>query len=106
MFLYGLANLVGALDSVRKYMKESEAAEGRVNASISDRESPVEQSASLRNYTEAMMNETKEEFEKKQDEHTKALDNLAGQLETLDLSELSEKVTISFSFMHICIMHD
>lgn len=96
MWLYDLANVLGALDSVRKYMQESEAAEARVNASISDPESLVEQSASLRNNTEAMMNETKEEFQRKQDEHTKALDDLAGQLETLDLSELSEKVILSF----------
>lgn len=76
-------------------MQESETAEARVNISVSDPESLVEQSVSLRNYTEAMMNETKEEFQRKQDEHTKALDNLAGQLETLDLSELNEKVIIS-----------
>lgn len=79
-------------------MQESEAAEARVNASISDPESLVEQSASLRNNTEAMINETKEQFQRKQDEHTKALDTLAGQLETLDLSELSEEVTTSFHF--------
>lgn len=94
MLLYELANLLGAIDSVKKYTQESEAAEARVNASISDPGSLVEQSALLRNHTESMMNETKEEFQKKQDEHTKALDNLAGQLETLDLSELSEKVSI------------
>lgn len=94
--MYGLANLLGAIDSVKKYMQESEAAEARVNASIGDPESPLEQSASLRNYTESTMNETKEEFQRKHDEQTKALDNLAGQLETLDLSELSEKVSISF----------
>ncbi|MCI4381846.1 hypothetical protein PGIGA_G00256700 [Pangasianodon gigas] len=92
----------GALDSMRKYMQESEAAEARVNASISDPESLVEQSASLRNYTESMMNETKEEFQKKQDEHTKALDNLAGQLETLDLSELSEKTCGSRAGSEAC----
>lgn len=80
-------------------MQESEAAEARVNASVSDPESLVEQSVSLRNNTEVMMNETKEAFLRKQDEHTKALDNLAGQLETLDLSDLSEKVTISFSII-------
>lgn len=93
MFLYVLVNFVGAVDSVTKYMQESEAAETSVNASISGPESLVEQSASLRNYTEAMINDTKVEFQRKQDEHTKALDNLAGQLETLDMSELSEQVT-------------
>lgn len=38
------------------------------------------------------MNKTKEEFSQRQDEFSTKLDNLAGQLETLDLSELSEKV--------------
>uniref|UniRef100_A0A4W4F176 Laminin, beta 1a n=1 Tax=Electrophorus electricus TaxID=8005 RepID=A0A4W4F176_ELEEL len=70
---------------------QSEAAEARVNASTTDPDSVVEQSASLRKETEAKMNQTKDDFNRKQAEHAKALDHLAGQLETLDLSELSEK---------------
>jgi hypothetical protein len=38
------------------------------------------------------MNQTKDEFLRRQEEHAKRLDDLAGELETLDLSELSEKV--------------
>uniref|UniRef100_A0A8B9LT83 Laminin, beta 1a n=1 Tax=Astyanax mexicanus TaxID=7994 RepID=A0A8B9LT83_ASTMX len=81
----------GASDSISRYFQQSEAAEARVNASTTDPESLVQQSASVRRETEDMMNQTKEEFNNKQDEYATALDNLAGQLETLDLSDLSEK---------------
>uniref|UniRef100_A0A4W4F2P6 Laminin subunit beta-2 n=1 Tax=Electrophorus electricus TaxID=8005 RepID=A0A4W4F2P6_ELEEL len=81
----------GASASMSKYLQQSEAAEARVNASTTDPDSVVEQSASLRKETEAKMNQTKDDFNRKQAEHAKALDHLAGQLETLDLSELSEK---------------
>lgn len=81
-----------------------------MNASTVDPGSVVEQSASLRRETEDMMNQTKAEFQKKQDEHAKALDNLADQLETLDLSELSEKVKSSLCLIplkmcKICVLH-
>uniref|UniRef100_A0A8B9LY97 Laminin, beta 1a n=1 Tax=Astyanax mexicanus TaxID=7994 RepID=A0A8B9LY97_ASTMX len=82
---------LGASDSISRYFQQSEAAEARVNASTTDPESLVQQSASVRRETEDMMNQTKEEFNNKQDEYATALDNLAGQLETLDLSDLSEK---------------
>ena len=82
----------GATDSVTKYYKQSLAAEARVNASTSDAGSPTESSASLRRATEGQMNQTKDEFHRRQEEHAKRLDDLAGELETLDLSELSEKV--------------
>lgn len=38
------------------------------------------------------MNDTRDEFHRRQEEHAKRLDDLADRLETLDLSELSEKV--------------
>lgn len=50
------------------------------------------------------MNETGDEFLNRQEEHAKRLDDLAGQLETLSLAELSEKVadlkTFLSSFHH------
>lgn len=69
------------------------AAEARANASTSGPGNPVENSATLRQDTEDKLNQTKEEFLRRHDEHAKRLDDLAGQMETLDLSELSEKVT-------------
>ena len=82
----------GATDSVTKYYKQSLAAEARANASTVDAGSPTESSATLRRATESQMNQTKDEFLRRQEEHAKRLDDLAGELETLDLSELSEKV--------------
>lgn len=38
------------------------------------------------------MNETQEEYLKKHAEHAQRLDDLAGELQTLDLSEISHKV--------------
>ncbi|KAJ8269151.1 hypothetical protein COCON_G00117580 [Conger conger] len=81
----------GATDSINKYFQQSMEAEARVNASTSDPDSTVQQSADLRQNVEDRMNQTKEEFNARQDEHAKTLDDLAGQLETLDLSELSDK---------------
>ncbi|XP_030622838.1 laminin subunit beta-1a [Chanos chanos] len=85
------SDIRGATDSVSKYYQQSLAAEARVNASMSGPDSLVEQSSTLRHLTEASMNETKEDFLSRQEEHAKSLDDLAGQLETLDLSELSQK---------------
>ncbi|KAL2093323.1 hypothetical protein ACEWY4_010635 [Coilia grayii] len=81
----------GATDSITKYFQQSLEAESRANASSSDPDSIVEQSASLRQTVEQRMNETGDEFINKQEEHAKRLDDLAGQLETLSLAELSEK---------------
>ncbi|KAG7456038.1 hypothetical protein MATL_G00247520 [Megalops atlanticus] len=81
----------GATDSITKYFQQSVDAEERVNASTTDPDSTVEQSATLRKLVEDKMNETKEAFLQRQEEHGTKLDDLAGQLETLNLSELSEK---------------
>uniref|UniRef100_A0A4W5Q7S6 Laminin, beta 1a n=1 Tax=Hucho hucho TaxID=62062 RepID=A0A4W5Q7S6_9TELE len=83
--------MTGATDSVTKYYQQSLAADARANASTSGPGNPVESSAILRQATEDKMNDTREEFYRRQEEHAKRLDDLAGQLETLDLSELSEK---------------
>uniref|UniRef100_A0A674BXD8 Laminin, beta 1a n=1 Tax=Salmo trutta TaxID=8032 RepID=A0A674BXD8_SALTR len=83
--------MTGATDSVTKYYQQSLAADARANASTSGPGNPVESSAILRKATEDKMNDTREEFHRRQEEHAKRLDDLAGQLETLDLSELSVK---------------
>lgn len=87
--------MTGATDSVTKYYQQSLAADARANASTSGPGNPVESSAILRKATEDKMNDTREEFHRRQEEHAKRLDDLAGQLETLDLSELSVKVSPS-----------
>ncbi|XP_046889497.1 laminin subunit beta-1a [Hypomesus transpacificus] len=92
----------GASDSITKYHLQSLAAEARANASTSGPGNPVENSATLRQDTEDKLNQTKEEFLRRHDEHAKRLDDLAGQMETLDLSELSEKTCGSPSGSEAC----
>ncbi|KAM7003159.1 laminin subunit beta-1-like isoform 1-T1 [Tautogolabrus adspersus] len=85
------SDIRGATDSVTKYFLQSQAAEARANASSMDTGSPVETSSSLRQLTEDKLNQTREEFLKRHSEHAQRLDDLAGKLQTLDLSELSHK---------------
>ncbi|KAG7269209.1 hypothetical protein CRUP_011848 [Coryphaenoides rupestris] len=96
------SDIRGATDSVTKYYQQSLAAEARANASTIDPGNPTENSAILREATERKMNETKEEFDRQQEEHAKRLDDLAGELETLDLSELSEKTCGSPAGQQAC----
>lgn len=82
----------GATDSVRKYFMQSQEAEARANASTTDDGSPVETSINLRQLTEDKMNNTREDFLRRHAEHAQRLDDLAGELQTLDLSEISHQV--------------
>lgn len=84
--------LTGAIASVTRYYQQSQEAETRANASVSEPHNLINQSAGMRSEAEEMMNQTKEEFIQRQEKFSEELDDLAGQLETLDLSELSEKV--------------
>lgn len=84
--------LPGATDSVTKYLLQSQAAEAQANASTVDPGSPVETSRALRQLTEDKINQTREEFLRRHTEHAQRLDDLAGELQTLDLSEISHKV--------------
>uniref|UniRef100_A0A4W5RIK3 Laminin, beta 1a n=1 Tax=Hucho hucho TaxID=62062 RepID=A0A4W5RIK3_9TELE len=91
--------MTGATDSVTKYYQQSLAAGAQANASTTDPGNPVESSFVLRQATEDKMNETRDEFHRRQEEHAKRLDDLADQLETLDLSELSEKIPTLFTLL-------
>lgn len=84
--------LLGATDSITKYFLQSQEAEARANASTVDSGSPVEASAAIRELTEDKLNHTREKFMKRQSEHAQKLDDLAGELQSLDLAELSSKV--------------
>lgn len=97
--------LPGARDSIAKYLLQSQEAEARANASTMDAGSEVETSAALRQLTENKLNQTREEFMKRHTEHAQRLDDLAGELQSLDLSEISHKVRgpdLNLSFMFIC----
>ncbi|XP_033970026.1 laminin subunit beta-1-like [Trematomus bernacchii] len=78
----------GATDSVSKYFLRSQEAEARVNASSIT----VETSSKLRQLTEDKLNQTRDEFLRRNTEQNQRLDDLAGDLHTLDQSELSHKV--------------
>lgn len=85
------SDIRGATDSVNKYFLQSKTAEARVNSSTIDPSSAVESSEALRQVTEDKLNQTREEFLRRHTEHAQRLDDLAGQLQTLDLSEISHK---------------
>ncbi|XP_033491281.2 laminin subunit beta-1a [Epinephelus lanceolatus] len=85
------SDIRGATNSVTKYFLQSKAAEARANASTVDPDSPVENSSTLRQLTEDKMNQTREEFQRRHTEYAQRLDDLAGELQTLDLSEISHK---------------
>ncbi|KAK1167043.1 laminin subunit beta-1-like [Acipenser oxyrinchus oxyrinchus] len=91
------SDIQGALDSVNKYFQQSMDAESRVNASTTDPDNTVEQSSAIRQQVEDLMNETRIQFEENQENYTKHLDDLAAQLQTLDLSEVNEKTCGSSS---------
>ncbi|XP_028287320.1 laminin subunit beta-1a [Parambassis ranga] len=87
------SDIRGAADSITKYFLQSQAAEARANASTINAGSTVETSAVLRKITEDKLNQTKEEFLRRQAEYAQRLDDLAVEtLQTLDLSVISHKV--------------
>ncbi|MEQ2246738.1 Laminin subunit beta-1, partial [Ilyodon furcidens] len=85
------SDIRGATDSVTKYFLQSQAAEARANSSTINAGSPVETSAALRQLAEDKLNQTREEFLQRHSENARRLDNLAGEMETLDLSVISYK---------------
>ncbi|KAM8891536.1 laminin subunit beta-1a [Spinachia spinachia] len=85
------SDIRGATDSVTRYFRQSLAAEVGANASTINPGSPVKKSIALRQLTEAKLNHTREEFLSKHTEHAQRLDDLAGELQTLDLSGISHK---------------
>lgn len=69
-------------------------AEERVNASTIDSNSTVEQSALTRDRVEDLMLERESQFREKQEEQARLLDELAGKLQSLDLSAAAELVSL------------
>lgn len=67
-------------------------AEERVNASTTNSNSTVEQSALNRDRVEDLMLEQESQFREKQEEQARLLDELAGKLQSLDLSAAAEMV--------------
>ncbi|XP_010155107.1 PREDICTED: laminin subunit beta-1, partial [Eurypyga helias] len=86
-----ISDVRGALDSITKYFQMSLEAEERVNASTVHPDSAVELSARTRQEVEDLINEKEAQFRAKQEEQSRLLDELAGKLQSLDLSEVAEK---------------
>uniref|UniRef100_A0A4W3H7S0 Laminin subunit beta-1-like n=1 Tax=Callorhinchus milii TaxID=7868 RepID=A0A4W3H7S0_CALMI len=82
----------GALDSVQKFFEQSLEAEEKVNASTTDPDNLVLESTAVRQTVEDMISEHKDHFEEQQKEHSSSLEELAGKLQSLDLSPLNEKI--------------
>lgn len=87
-----LVLFTGATDSVTKYFLQSQAAEAQANSSTVDADSPVETSVALRQLIEGKLNQTREQFLQRHSQHAEKLDDLAGEMQTLDLSQISQKV--------------
>lgn len=67
-------------------------AEERVNASTTDSNSTVDQSTLTRDRVEELLLERESQFREKQEEQARLLDELAGKLQSLDLSAVAEMV--------------
>uniref|UniRef100_A0A673U039 Laminin subunit beta-1 n=2 Tax=Suricata suricatta TaxID=37032 RepID=A0A673U039_SURSU len=84
------SDIRGALDSITKYFQMSVEAEERVNASTTDSNSTVDQSTLTRERVEELLLERESQFREKQEEQARLLDELAGKLQSLDLSAVAE----------------
>uniref|UniRef100_A0A4W4ER31 Laminin subunit beta-1-like n=1 Tax=Electrophorus electricus TaxID=8005 RepID=A0A4W4ER31_ELEEL len=86
------ANIRGAADSIWQYHQQSLEAEGQVNQATSDPQSPMEQSAGLRQASEAMLNAIQGGYELRLQLQAERLDKMNRDLDQDDLSQLSHQV--------------
>ncbi|XP_051777109.1 laminin subunit beta-2 isoform X3 [Erpetoichthys calabaricus] len=86
------SNFLGAYDSIRGSYNKSRAAERLANESTITTPSTVSQSADTRRKTERLMAEKKDDFNKKNAANKRALNDLNGRVQMLDLKKINEKV--------------
>ncbi|CAJ0944053.1 unnamed protein product [Ranitomeya imitator] len=86
-----ISNVRGAMDSINKYFQMSLEAEEKVNASAVNLDSTLEYSAATRREVEDLIEDKETVFKQIQDEQSRILDELAGEIQNLDLSSVSEK---------------
>ncbi|KAM8907948.1 laminin subunit beta-1b isoform 2-T2 [Spinachia spinachia] len=84
------ANIQGAMNTILDEHMVSLVAEVNSNFSTSGPGSPVEESAALRRAAEEKLSAARKEFDRKHQRNSQKLDKLESELETLDLSPLSE----------------
>lgn len=82
----------GALDSIQEYYQQSVEAQRQANQVTTGAYSPVEQSAGLRQATQAKLGALKGEFDLKQRLDSEILNTLNQEMEQDDLSQLSQQV--------------
>ncbi|KAI7792021.1 laminin subunit beta-1b [Triplophysa rosa] len=82
----------GAMDSIREYYRESSGANFIASQAASDPDSIVQQSAQLRGAANARLDATKKEFNLKHQLHVQRMDKITSDLDSKDLSELSQQV--------------
>lgn len=82
----------GAMDSILEYYRKSSEANDQVNQATTDPDSPVKTSAQLRGAAKAKLDATEKEFQIKHQLHVQKLEKITSELDSKDLSELSQQV--------------
>ncbi|CAL8260666.1 unnamed protein product [Gadus morhua 'NCC'] len=86
------SNFLGAYDSIRSSYNRSRDAERRANESTTTRPSTVSQSADMRRRTERLITAKKDDFNRKNAANKRALGDLNGRVQGLDMKKINEKV--------------
>ncbi|XP_062396598.1 laminin subunit beta-2 isoform X1 [Sardina pilchardus] len=86
------SNFLGAYDSIRSSHNKSRDAERRANQATTDIPSTVSQSAATRRKTERLIADKKDDFNRKNAANKRALQDLNGKAQNLDMKKLNEKV--------------
>nr|XP_033814369.1 laminin subunit beta-1 isoform X1 [Geotrypetes seraphini] len=86
-----ISDVRGAMDSISKYFQMSLEAEAKSNFSTMNPDGLVAQSAATRQKVEDLLLKNEAWFKEEQEDQSRLLDELAGKLQSLDLSTVAEK---------------
>lgn len=96
----------GAYDSIRSSYNRSQDAERWANESALTKSSIVVQSAQTRHRTERLLNAKKDDFNRKNAANKRALGELSGRMQGLDMTKVNEKVGFAFSSLRTSRFHE